>query len=92
MDNTIEKHIAALGHSGISEWKISGSKHIEWLGRKEQWKKGAVERTKAKVPEKQSNQAIIVWEILDEDVLDEIDYDDFDSGSRPVRSRRRRVR
>ncbi|KAG5733067.1 hypothetical protein E4T56_gene3567 [Termitomyces sp. T112] len=92
MDNTIEKHIAALGHSGISEWKISGSKHIEWLGRKEQWKKGAVERTKAKVPERQSNQAIIVWEILDEDELDEIDYDDFDSGSRLVRSRRRRVR
>ncbi|KAG6902319.1 hypothetical protein C0995_001698 [Termitomyces sp. Mi166 len=92
MDNTVEKHFAALGQSGIAEWKVGGSKHAEWLLRKEQWSKGAVERTKAKVSEKQPNQAIIVWEILEDDELGEIDYDDFEPGTRIVRSRRRRAR
>ncbi|KAG6869171.1 hypothetical protein C0993_012270 [Termitomyces sp. T159_Od127] len=74
MDNTVEKHVAALGKSGIIEWKVGGSKHVEWLGRKEQWRKGANERAKTRVPEKQSNQAIFVWEILDDDELGEIEY------------------
>ncbi|KAF5377442.1 hypothetical protein D9615_005152 [Tricholomella constricta] len=53
MDSTVEKHIAALGQSGIAEWKPGGSKHKEWISRKEQWKKGAAERAKAEMKPKQ---------------------------------------
>ncbi|KAG6910592.1 hypothetical protein DXG01_009543 [Tephrocybe rancida] len=93
MDNTVEKHIAALGQSGIAEWKHAGSKLVDWLSRKEEWKKDTVERAKAKVlrPEKPPNQAFLVWEILSDEELDDVDYDDYDSGTRVVRPRRRRT-
>ncbi|KAG6866836.1 hypothetical protein C0991_008772 [Blastosporella zonata] len=71
MDNAVEKHVAALGQSGISEWIPGGTKHIEWLSRKERWKKGTVERAKAKKTQKPLNQAFILWEILSEDELDD---------------------
>ncbi|KAG6832249.1 hypothetical protein H0H92_004214 [Tricholoma furcatifolium] len=86
MDNTVEKHIAALGQSGVEEWSSGGTKLAEWVSRKEQWKKGAVQRAKAKMSEKPQNQAIVVWEIVSEEELDENDYDVYDF-SRLVRTR-----
>lgn len=35
MDNTVEKHISALGESGLEEWKPGGAKYREWHARKE---------------------------------------------------------
>ncbi|KAG5648204.1 hypothetical protein DXG03_006159 [Asterophora parasitica] len=35
MDNTIEKHIAALGESGRVEWKPGGTSYADWMARKE---------------------------------------------------------
>lgn len=52
---------------------VSGFSHSHELGlicpRVRRWRKGATERTNAMVPGKRQNQAIIVWEILDDDEL-----------------------
>ncbi|KAL6304178.1 hypothetical protein BKA93DRAFT_784219 [Sparassis latifolia] len=41
MDNTVEKHVNALAASGNAEWRPGGSKHVEWMQRKERWKASA---------------------------------------------------
>ena len=35
MDNTVEKHIQALGASGDEDWVPGGIKYAEWNSRKE---------------------------------------------------------
>ncbi|KDQ54769.1 hypothetical protein JAAARDRAFT_135093 [Jaapia argillacea MUCL 33604] len=35
MDNMVDKHIQALGTSGMADWKEGGSKLLEWQARKE---------------------------------------------------------
>jgi hypothetical protein len=34
MDSAIEKHVQALGTSGVEGWESEGSKFIEWQARK----------------------------------------------------------
>ncbi|KAI0067815.1 hypothetical protein BV25DRAFT_872343 [Artomyces pyxidatus] len=50
MDNTIEKHVRALGSNGDAEWIDGGSKYNEWLQRKEKWKTESAKRTAAFKP------------------------------------------
>ena len=35
MDNTVEKHIQALGANGNEDWVSNGTKYMEWNFRKE---------------------------------------------------------
>jgi len=35
VDNTVEKHVAALRTSGIEGWESAGTKFKEWQDRKE---------------------------------------------------------
>lgn len=35
MDNTVEKHVQALGISGNEHWMSGGTKYVEWNSRKE---------------------------------------------------------
>lgn len=35
MDNTVEKHVRALGFNGDEQWKPGGTKFVEWNARKE---------------------------------------------------------
>jgi len=44
MDNTVEKHVAALAANGSAEWSPGGQKFDEWKSRKERGKAGAASR------------------------------------------------
>ncbi|KAF8203231.1 hypothetical protein BJ912DRAFT_348772 [Pholiota molesta] len=44
MNNTVEKHVQALGLSGIQEWQPGGQKYEEWTARKNAWRDGAKKR------------------------------------------------
>lgn len=35
LDNTVQKHIDALGESGVAGWQEGGDKWLEWNHRKE---------------------------------------------------------
>ncbi|KAG6837043.1 hypothetical protein H0H93_015906 [Arthromyces matolae] len=85
MDNTVEKHVAALGQSGIDEWKIGGTKYAEWCSRKERWAKNAAERANATTMVNRRNETILVWEILSDEELSGIE--DLQPRPRIVRPR-----
>ncbi|TFK41335.1 hypothetical protein BDQ12DRAFT_679286 [Crucibulum laeve] len=74
MDNTVEKHIQALGLSGNEEWRTGGSKLKEWTSRKEKWKQDVTERAKAASRPKACNNSRAYVRVIDFDDIARFDF------------------
>ncbi|KJA26011.1 hypothetical protein HYPSUDRAFT_344772 [Hypholoma sublateritium FD-334 SS-4] len=48
MNNTVEKHVKALGLSGRQGWEPGGSRHRDWMARKQAWRDGEKQRERMK--------------------------------------------
>lgn len=84
MDNTVEKHVQALGISGNEHWMSGGTKYVEWNSRKEKWRKDVVARAKKGTIEKGKQRKVMeVIDRMDMDILylmvpEDVDDDDYE--------------
>ncbi|GLB36429.1 putative zinc finger, C3HC4 type (RING finger) [Lyophyllum shimeji] len=90
MDNTVEKHIAALGQTGIAEWNPGGKLYEEWNFRKEQWKRNVAERRKV-VPQKAPSIQLEAFDLTSDLANDGEEEHEFEIWTR-TRARRGRFR